>query len=109
MLALIIVTRKAAYARPATEVLVGVWLIQHSAQIIASMPGCISHELPRCLEKLDRYILLVRWERMEDQTEGFRKSTQYLDWKRLLALFLYPLPVLQLPLPRFHVHHTHAT
>jgi heme-degrading monooxygenase HmoA len=32
-----------------------------ASTIIASMPGYISHELQRCLETTNRYILLVRW------------------------------------------------
>lgn len=31
-------------------------------QYIQKIPGYLGHELQRCLEKEDRYILLVRWE-----------------------------------------------
>lgn len=64
-------------------------------QIISSMPGYISHELQRCLETEDRYILLVRWQRFEDHTEGFRKSEQYQEWKRLLHHFYDPFPTVE--------------
>ena len=37
-----------------------------ASTIIASMPGYISHELQRCLETTNRYILLVRWQTLED-------------------------------------------
>ena len=40
--------------------------------IIASMRGYLSHELRRCVENRNRYVLLVRWETLEDHTEGFR-------------------------------------
>ena len=43
-----------------------------ASTIIASMPGYISHELQRCLETTNRYILLVRWQTLEDHTIGFR-------------------------------------
>ena len=45
--------------------------------IISSMKGYISHELKKCLEKEDKYILLVNWETIEDYEEGFRKSEEY--------------------------------
>ena len=32
--------------------------------IISSMPGYISHQLQRCVEKQKRYILLVNWEKL---------------------------------------------
>ena len=38
--------------------------------IISSMKGYISHELKQCIEKKDRYLLLVNWETLEDHTQG---------------------------------------
>ena len=60
--------------------------------IISSMPGYISHELNKCLEIESRYILLVRWESLEDHTVGFRESEPYQEWKRLLHHFYDPFP-----------------
>lgn len=60
--------------------------------IIASMPGYVSHELQRCIEKPSRYVLLVRWERLEDHTQGFRGSPRYAEWKALLHHFYDPFP-----------------
>jgi len=60
--------------------------------IISSMPGYVDHELKRCLEKRDRYILLVRWATLEDHTEGFRGSAEYQQWKALLHCYYDPFP-----------------
>ncbi|MDX1439240.1 MAG: antibiotic biosynthesis monooxygenase [Rubricoccaceae bacterium] len=60
--------------------------------IISSMPGYLSHELKRCIEKSSRYILLVNWETLEDHTEGFRGSSQYQEWKALLHHYYDPFP-----------------
>lgn len=60
--------------------------------IIAGMPGYISHELGHCLEQPSRYLLLVRWRRLEDHTEGFRGSPEYERWKALLHHFYEPFP-----------------
>lgn len=60
--------------------------------IIAAMPGCISHELQRCIEQANQYILLVRWQTLEDHEVGFRNSTQYQEWKKLLHHFYEPFP-----------------
>ena len=60
--------------------------------ILASMPGYLSHELERCLERQDEYLLLVRWTSVEAHEVGFRKSPQYQDWKRLLHHFYNPFP-----------------
>ncbi|TFY98880.1 antibiotic biosynthesis monooxygenase family protein [Ramlibacter humi] len=61
--------------------------------IISSMPGYRSHELQRCIERPSEYLLLVRWDTLEAHTVGFRGSTQYQDWKRLLHHFYDPFPV----------------
>ena len=68
---------------------------RQAAPIIASMPGYISHELQRCLELPDRYILLVRWETLEAHTIGFRGSAPYQEWKRLLHHFYDPFPTVE--------------
>lgn len=60
--------------------------------IISSMPGYINHQLQRCIEKDGRYILLVNWEKLEDHTQGFRKSPEYQNWKTLLHHFYDPFP-----------------
>jgi heme-degrading monooxygenase HmoA len=61
-------------------------------RIIAAMPGYVSHELQRCLEQANLYILLVRWRTLEDHEVGFRKSAQYQEWKKLLHHFYEPFP-----------------
>ena len=60
--------------------------------IISSISGYVSHQLQRCLEKQHRYILLVKWETLEDHTAGFRGSEQYQEWKKLLHHFYDPFP-----------------
>ncbi len=60
--------------------------------IISSMQGYISHQLQRCIETPSRYILLVRWETLEDHTEGFRRSSEYQEWKNLLYHYYDPFP-----------------
>ena len=56
------------------------------------MPGYIYHQLKKCLEIPNQYILLVNWETLEDHEIGFRKSKQYQEWKRLLHHFYEPFP-----------------
>ena len=63
--------------------------------IIASMPGFQSLELQKCVENDHRYALLVRWARLEDHTEGFRKSPQYQQWRALLHRFYHPFPTVE--------------
>ncbi len=63
--------------------------------IIASMPGYVSHQLQRCLEVPDKYLLLVKWQNLEDHTIGFRQSPRYNEWKQLLHHFYEPFPTVE--------------
>jgi heme-degrading monooxygenase HmoA len=64
-------------------------------EIISAMPGYVSHQLQRCLESQDKYLLLVQWQTLVDHTIGFRQSPQYQDWKRLLHHFYEPFPTVE--------------
>jgi heme-degrading monooxygenase HmoA len=70
-------------------------VFQVAKNIIVAMPGYISHELQHCLENGDRYILLVRWQTLENHTIGFRQSPQYQEWRALLHHFYDPFPVVE--------------
>jgi heme-degrading monooxygenase HmoA len=63
--------------------------------IIASMSGFISLELQNCVEEKNRYLLLVKWQKLEDHTVGFRQSSQYQQWKKLLHHFYEPFPTVE--------------
>jgi len=65
---------------------------REAQSIISSMPGYLSHELQRCLEREGQYLLLVRWESVAAHEEGFRKSPGYQHWRELLHHFYEPFP-----------------
>ena len=66
-----------------------------ASSIISSMHGYVEHELQRCIERPSRYVLLVRWQTLEDHTEGFRGSPEYQEWKALLHHFYDPFPTVE--------------
>jgi heme-degrading monooxygenase HmoA len=66
-----------------------------ASSIIAGMPGCRSHELHRSIEHPSRYVLLVRWDRLENHTVGFRQSPEYQEWRALLHHFYDPFPTVE--------------
>ncbi|TVX93814.1 antibiotic biosynthesis monooxygenase family protein [Paenibacillus agilis] len=66
-----------------------------ASKIIKKMKGYISHELQKCLEEDNKYILLVKWGKLEDHTIGFRESAEYQEWKSLLHDFYNPFPVVE--------------
>lgn len=63
--------------------------------IISSMKGYKWHQLQKCIETANRYILLVQWSSIEDHTVGFRQSTAYQQWKELLHHYYDPFPIVE--------------
>lgn len=68
---------------------------RQASSIISSMRGYQSHELQRCLEVKGKYLLLVKWDTLEDHTIGFRGSAEYQEWKLLLHHFYDPFPTVE--------------
>ncbi len=63
--------------------------------LVATTPGFRSLRLERCVERPAQYLLLVEWDRIEDHTEGFRRSARYDEWRRLLHHFYDPFPLVE--------------
>jgi heme-degrading monooxygenase HmoA len=63
--------------------------------LIAASPGFRGLSVRPCLEQPGRYLLLVEWERLEDHTEGFRKSERYAQWRKALHHFYEPFPTVE--------------
>lgn len=71
------------------------WAFEQAQKIVASASGFRSLRLERCVERPSRYLLLVEWDRLEDHTEGFRGSADYLSWRQLLHHFYDPFPAVE--------------
>ena len=68
----------------------------HQAQsILSSMVGYKGHQLQKCVETENRYVLLVTWQTLDDHNKGFRESDGYQTWKSLLHHFYDPFPVVE--------------
>ncbi|MEX0275520.1 MAG: antibiotic biosynthesis monooxygenase [Flavobacteriaceae bacterium] len=63
-----------------------------ASKIIASARGYMGHELKKCIERENQYILLVNWKKLEDHEIGFRESEEYQKWKKLLHHYYNPFP-----------------
>jgi heme-degrading monooxygenase HmoA len=66
--------------------------MERARPLIAATPGFLGMELRPSLEEAGQYLLLVRWERLEDHTVGFRQSERYAAWRAALHHFYEPFP-----------------
>jgi len=68
--------------------------LKQALPLIEATPGFIGLEVRPCIEKGDHYLLLVRWENLEDHTIGFRQSDRYPKWREALHHFYDPMPAI---------------
>lgn len=66
-----------------------------ASTVITSVPGYISHDLQRCIEIENQYLLLVKWQTLEAHTIGFSQSEQLHTWKKLLYHFYDSTPTIK--------------
>ena len=69
--------------------------MREARPLIEASPGFGTLELRRCAETPNRYLLLVTWRSVEDHMVGFRQSSRYPEWRRLLHHFYDPFPIVE--------------
>ena len=68
---------------------------KQAAALIATAPGYLGHELHKCLDTPERYLLLEHWQSRDAHMLGFRESPQFQEWKRLTHHFYEPFPAVE--------------
>lgn len=66
-----------------------------ASELIARAPGYAGHELHKCVEEPDKYLMLVRWESISDHMAGFLKSEDYEAWQSMLRPYFAEPPAAQ--------------
>jgi len=64
-------------------------------KVIIQADGCGALTLQRCLETPGRYQLLVQWASIEHHTKGFRESSLFVEWRRILGPFFAVPPFVE--------------
>ncbi len=73
--------------RPAFEA-----ALAEAVPLIAASPGFAGIDIRRPADDGEHYLLLVRWQRIDDHRDGFRQSDRYQHWRSLLHPFYPVLP-----------------
>ena len=63
--------------------------------VIANAKGFLGYQVQRGIESPDRYLLLIRWESVEDHNVGFRGSPAYQEWRAIVGPFFAAPPVVE--------------
>lgn len=63
--------------------------------VIGKSMGYLGHQFQKCIEQNNRYVLLIRWQSLEDHTKGFRESELFKEWRALIGPFFETPPTVQ--------------
>jgi heme-degrading monooxygenase HmoA len=69
--------------------------LKKAQSVISKAGGYLKHEFHQCIERENRYILLITWTTLEAHTEGFRSSELFKDWRALIGPFFENPPVVE--------------
>lgn len=66
--------------------------MKHGCTLLRSARGCISVALSRCIERPQRYELVLQWESISDHT-AFTKTDQFAAFRTLAGPFFSERPL----------------
>jgi quinol monooxygenase YgiN len=59
--------------------------VRKALPLFARAKGCHGAELHRIVERPNHYLLIVRWETVDDHMVHFRQSDDFQEWRRLVG------------------------
>jgi heme-degrading monooxygenase HmoA len=69
--------------------------LEKAQHVISQSKGYLSHQFHKCIEQDNRYVLLIRWQTLEDHTKGFRESELFAAWRALIGPYFENPPMVQ--------------
>jgi heme-degrading monooxygenase HmoA len=69
--------------------------LDQAQHVISKAEGYIGHQFQKCIERDNRYILLIRWATLEAHTEGFRNSDLFKEWRGLIGQYFEKPPLVE--------------
>jgi heme-degrading monooxygenase HmoA len=77
--------------------------LDQAQHVLSQAEGYIGHEFKKCIERNNRYILLIKWTTLaahigdaaNGSTEGFRGSELFKEWRSLIGHFFENPPLVE--------------
>ncbi|MBV8125561.1 MAG: antibiotic biosynthesis monooxygenase [Burkholderiaceae bacterium] len=64
-------------------------------QVISKARGYLGHQVFKGIESKERYLLLIRWETLENHTVDFRQSPAFAEWRAIVGPFFAVPPTVE--------------
>ncbi len=59
---------------------------------ITKAKGYLSHQVHKCMETPERYVLMIHWQTLENHTVDFRGSPAFTEWRSHVGPFFASPP-----------------
>lgn len=63
--------------------------------VIAQSPGFLGYSVHKGIESPERYVLTIRWNRLEDHMETFRGGPLFTEWRSIVGPFFAEPPKME--------------
>lgn len=50
-------------------------------EVISQAKGYVSHQVQKCIETPERFVLMIQWQTLENHTVDFRESPAFAVWR----------------------------
>lgn len=64
-------------------------------QIISKAKGFIGYQVQKGIESPERYLLMIRWQTLENHTVDFRESPAFQEWRAIVGPFFAAPPAVE--------------
>lgn len=69
--------------------------LEQAQSVIGQAEGYLGHQFHKCMERDNRYVLLIRWTTLEAHTLGFRGSELFKAWRALIGPYFEAPPAVE--------------
>lgn len=64
-------------------------------QVVSKAKGFKGYQVSRGIESLERYVLMIFWDTLENHTVDFRTSTAFQEWRSIVGPFFASPPIVE--------------
>ncbi len=63
--------------------------------VVPRAKGYVGHEVHKGIESAERYLLMIRWQTLENHTVDFRQGPLFPEWRAIVGPFFAAPPVVE--------------
>lgn len=64
-------------------------------QVISKAKGFRGYKVNKGIESLERYVLMIFWDTLENHTVDFRQSSAFQEWRAIVGPYFAAPPVVE--------------